>query len=539
MKWGKKGDTHCTWFARMPSPQPPSTHTVGGRISEWALAIIVAVSAVLRLIMCERGGQLFFGDELRYDRGVRLYFEVTRGDWAAVREMMAMPEHALFPWVGAAVTWAQRVLSQGTNFGDWAHHPEYATFTMWIGACVLSLFSTLNVVLVHGLARAAGADREEALWATLLMAVSNTAFYYARHLLPYDCALSAALAALLIGMGSPTETRAALCGILAGLAYHIYNGYWFLPPVVALAVAVHWRGNARVLRLLCALTAGLLLGVGLPLLVGTIAGGAQYWRTMAAFSRTVTQGSFAEGWSLPWAYLWSSEDWLGAAVGACIIAVLVTTWSGRHRLERRISIWMSALGMAYGLLLVTSVVMERFVVYGRTVKPLVPLLCLMGGWAVHRLVAQRRWLKVLAAAALVASGFVHFAPHFTRVFPRDVEVAVLRQFGNPKRTLSVSGSIYIPLALPVTRGDLALVNAQMLYPIRGYIGFPQGQTLFRIGHPLTYGPFQYEGHTPAERAILQTQDISIRLMRLPHPGQVPDDLPFPLRYQNSDRRTGN
>jgi hypothetical protein len=78
----------------------------------------------------------------------------------------------------------------------------------------------------------------------------------------------------------------------------------------------------------------------------------------------------------------------------------------------------------------------------------------------------------------------------------------------------------------------------MIYPVRAFIGFPEGRTLFRIEHPLTYAPFQYEGHSPAERAMLRTQDISMRLISLSHPAQVPDDLPIPLRFQATDRSTG-
>jgi hypothetical protein len=508
------------------------------RFSRWALVAVVAVSAALRIALCEKGGQLFFGDELRYDRAVRLYFAIASGNLHEVRGTLAMPEHALFPWVGALVMAAQHLLAQATPYGDWAHHPEFAGFTMWIGACVLSLFSTFNILLVHSLARVAGADREEALWATLVMAASNTAFYYARHLLPYDCALSFALAAMLVGLKAPSAGRALLCGLLAGCAYHVYNGYWFLPPVVALVFGTHWAGEGRRASLFAMLGTGMTLGLGLPLLVGTLAGGGHYWRTMIAFSRTVTQGSFAEGWSLPWAYFWSSEDCLGIAVVACIGMALFGRWFVVSAVERRVRIWLLATGAAYGLLVLASVVLGRFVVYGRTVKPFVPLLCLLAGWAVCGLIDGRRWLRWVAAASLVACAGAHFAPHFARVFPRDVEITVLRNFGNPKRTLSMSGSIYIPLALPVTRPDLALVNAQMIYPVRGSIGYPEGRTLLRIEHPLTYGPFQFEGHSPAERALLRTQDISIRLISLAHPGNVPDDLPIPLRFQATDRSTG-
>jgi hypothetical protein len=508
------------------------------RRSRWTLAGVVAASAVLRIGLCARGGQYFFGDELRYDRSVQLYFALAAGDANAIRGILAQPDHALFTWLGALVTAVQHLLALATPYGDWSRHPEYAGFTIRLGSCVISLFSALNVLLVHRLARALGADREEALWAALAMAVSNTAFYYARHLLPYDCAISAALLAMLAGMGARSPGRAALCGILAGCAYGLYNGYWFLPPLVLLLLAGAWRGRPRRAVLVSALAAGFALALGAPLAVGALAGGSQYWTTLAAFSRTVTQGLFAEGWSLPWAYLWASEGWRGAALAACVAAAVTWELGRRRPLESRARAWLLLLAAAYGLLVLSSVVMERFVVYGRTVKPLVPLLCLLAGWALRLLIGERRWLKGLVAAALVASGLISFAPHFARVFPRDVEIAVLRELGNPKHSLSVSGSIYIPLGLPVARADLVLVNAQMIYPARAYIGYPEGRTLLRIEHPLTYPPFQFEGHTPRERALLGGEDISIRLIRLADPGRTPDDLPFALRFQNAERPTG-
>lgn len=511
---------------------------VGGRWTRLALAAVLSASAALRLLMCARGGQYFFGDEERYDRAVGLYLAVARGDWHGARAIIAMPEHALFTWVGALATALQNLAAHATPYGDWSHHPEYVGFTMWLGACALSLFSTLNILLVYRLARALRAGREEALWAALLMAASNTAFYYARHLLPYDCAISAALLALAVGLRSPVPWRAGACGALAACAYHLYNGYWYLVPVILAALWRAWREEPARARLAWSLGGGLVLGMGVPLAVGTLAGGGGYWATMQAFSRTVTQGLFAEGWSLPWAYLWESEGLLGAAVAACVAAALLREARAPAGLGVRIRTWLAVLGLGYGLLVLMSSGLGRFVVYARSVKPLVPFLCLAGGWALARLLARRPWLRVAVAAAVIACGAAHLAPHLARVFPREVEIGVLRRWGNPKHSLSVSGSLYIPLAMPVARPDLVLVNAQLLYPVRGYIGFPPGRTLLRVDNPLAYRPFQYEGHTPRERRILRSGDISIRLIELSDPGSVPDDLPVSLRYQNAERPSG-
>ena len=499
---------------------------------------ILLVSLLLRVVLAAQGGQYFFGDEERYDRGIDLYRAIAVGDTHGVAAVVAKPEHALFPWVGALVTAAQHGLAHFTPFGEWSH-PEHTGFTIWIGAAVLSLFSTLNLFLVYRLARKSGADDEEATWALLLMAVSNTSFYYARHLLPYDCALSAGLAALVVGLGTPTLLRATVAGLLTGITYHLYNGYWFLVPVVALVLGLVWRSAPQRGRLIVGLVAGSGLALALPVALGATVGGAAYWTTLRAFSHSVTQGLFAEGWSLPWEYLWHSEGGLGVVVGVAVIAWIALALRQREPLPDRIRGTLIALGVAYGLLVLGSCGLGRFVVYGRTVKPLVPALCLLGGWATRRGVEQFPRGRPLVAAGIFAVGALNFWPHFGRVFPRETEVAVLRAWGNPKRALTVAGSVYIPLTLPVTRPDLALIDAQPLYPVRAPLAAPTGVTLLRLEHPLSYPPFQYEGHSPRERAILRSTDISMRLVRLTTPGDVPDHPPPAVRFGDTDRATGH
>jgi hypothetical protein len=511
---------------------------VSARASRVGLAAILGASAALRFIACCRGGQYFFGDEERYDRSVRLYLALAHGDWRAARAVLAMPEHALFAWVGAAATAIQHLLAQATVFGDWGRHPEGILFTVGLGACVLSLFSTANILLVYRLARSLGGDREEALWAALLMAASNTSFYFSRHLLPYDCAIFAGLLALAVGLRAPVSWRAAASGALAACACLLYNGYWFLPPALASSLLVAWRRQPGRLRLSGLWAAGFALGLGIPLMAGTLAGCSGYWATMAAFGRSATQGLFSEGWSLPWAYLWESEGPIGAAAAACVI-LAVGSELGRGRTPgARLLAWFAALAVGYGLLALSSSGLGLFVVYGRSVKPLVPFLCLAAGWALRLLISGRGWLRAAAAAALAVSGALHIESHLGRVFPREFEISVLRAWGNPKRTLSVSGSLYVPVAMAVERPDLALVNAQFLYPIRGYIGFPPGETILTAENPLSYRPYQYEGFTPRERAILRSNDVSMRLIRLAEPAGVPDDLPVSQRFNPTEKPTG-
>lgn len=495
------------------------------------LAFILLAALGLRLALALQGGQYFWGDEGRHARGLDLYRAVVTVDGAATRAVLAQPEHAAFAWLVGALAPAQQALAAATGHGDWGDEANrYASAPL--GAALLSLASVLVIFLVHRRARAHGATDAEALWAAGLAAASNTLLSFSRHLLPYDTALACWLGALVL---TSREDRRALfaSGLLTGLTYHVYNGYWFLVPAAALWLA-HVRRIFSQRPALTAWLAGAAVGLGGPLLVGTLAGGAAYWRTMGAFAGTVTQGAFAEGWSLPWAYLWHSESWLGLAVVA-----LIAFAARREAPSLRVRTALFTALFIYGALVVASVGLGKFVVYGRSVRPLVPLLCLAGGWALAHLLATRpRALHLAAATGLAGCALVMAAPHLTRVFPREVEQDVLVRLGVPKHALSFSGSIYRALALPVTRPELALVDCQSLYPVRGYVGLPEGAVLFALPHPFTYLPFQYEGHGPAERRRLREHEPAIRLVRLAHPDQVPNHPPAAQLFAPTDRPDG-
>jgi hypothetical protein len=500
------------------------------------LAALLLVSAVLRVALALQGGQFFLADEARYTRGVAIYQALRTGDAAGLREELKWPEHAGFNLLNSAVAALQHALAQLTASGDWTQ-PQNIFATAPLAAAVLGLCSVLNIWLVHRLARAAGAGEAEALWAALLMAASNTLFYYSRHLLPYDSALAAALGALIFALTPAGRPRAAASGALAALTYGLYNGYWFLPPVVFLALLLSQPDGAARRTAGLRWSGGFLGLLALLLLPGTVAGGAFYWRTLFAFSGTVRQGLFAEGWSLPGEYFWHAEGWLGLVVGAGVLFAAVRAVRPGAE-SARLRLWLLLLAAAYLLPVAASVGLKLFVVYARTCRPLVPLLCLPGAWALHTLAARRPRLGPPLVAFIVAGAGAMFVPHFYRVFPRDVEFQVLGQYGLTKHWLSFTGSIYQPLVLPVKRPDLVLVNAQRLYPLRDYRGYPPGAVLFSVAHPLAYRPYQYEAHTPRERALLRGHAPAIQLIRLADPAAVPDDPPAALNFTAADRADG-
>ena len=236
------------------------------------------------------------------------------------------------------------------------------------------------------------------------------------------------------------------------------------------------------------------------------------------------QGVFAEGWSLPGEYLWHAEGALGLAVLLAVLAVLAGA-AGREAPAPRARLWLGLAVLIYALLTACSTLLEKFVLYGRTVRPLAVCGCLLGGYALARLLRDRpRWPPV-AVAVILALAAVNIVPHFRVVFPHEARLAVWSDYGVPKLAASFSGLSPDPTWPAVTRGDLALVNALNLQPLRAPVPDPAGRVLAEWRHPLSLPVYHYEGHTPRERRLLRAQPPAIRLIRLTRPAELPDIPP--------------
>lgn len=488
--------------------------------------MLLATSVVLRVALALQGGQEFIGDEPRYLRGPILLKNLLAGEWDWVRAVVKQPEHAGFTYVVLLVAPFHQALAALGDYGDWSR-TENISASLPLAAAVLGLFSTLNLWLIHRLALHGGASQREAGMAALLAAGSNSLFYYSRHLLPYDSSLTLALSGMIFSVSGTTRTRQLLGGVCAGLTYEIYNGYWFLVPVIGWTLLVSQSGWSARFRAGCVWSVGLLATCGLVALPGVIISGPEYWETALRFSRTATQGLFAEGWSLPWAYLWASESWGGAVLAGVALAVVARDAVLGVR-PRRVLLWVSAAGVIYFLLVLTSVGLEKFVVYARTARALVPFICLLAAYGLERLLSREpRWRPMVVVSVVLMAG-ANFAPSFALTYPRETKQAIWQNFGVPKQALSFRGSFYPSPVKNVTRPDLVLVNAQLIYPLGEPIGYPRGRELWSVSHPQNFVPYQYDGLTPRERALLKEHPLFIKLIQVADPSAVPDNPPLDL-----------
>ena len=453
-----------------------------GRGAAFQLSLILLVSILLRIWLVTSGGQFYWGDESRYEIARDIARTLAHGD--VLYAFSRMGQHPLFGVIGAIPATVERLTHEDPR----------------IPGLFFAAFSAMNIGLIAAVAKRSGATDGTSVTAGALIGLSASMLYYARHLLPYDVAMTFGLAALYIGLGDAGRVRSLACGVVAAFAFLTYTGYWTLGGA-AMVVHVLDAGNAKTaLRRALFGGLGLVATIGVAV-VGSLVVGENLIRALAEFSGQVDQGDFREGWRLPWEYLWHAEHFIVLVWVVAVTWVLVS-WRSRS-VPRLVRVGLIGLAFVYGALVVTSVVTHTFVVYGRLARQMVPFLCLISAAALAdflraRSPSTRVLLGAAVALPLIVQAAFNFATPLRQVFPAEF----LRE---ARRDGQIGAD-----------ADLVILNAKRLYPGPETIALPPRYTvLMHEPHPLQYLPFQYEGFRPAQREALRSADIEMKVLLVP------------------------
>ena len=155
---------------------------------------------------------------------------------------------------------------------------------------------------------------------------------------------------------------------------------------------------------------------------------------------------------------------------------------------------------------------------GRFARQLVPFLCLATAAAARDVTDRRAGaadrMGRRRATVIVAQAALNFSVPLHQWFAPDVEAEVARLYGKSPsltRDVSVVGPEW---ADPVDRSArfVLLNTATFLYPAKDVAPPTEGTVVVRHSHPLQFRPYQYEVYDAAGRTVLQTADISMRLV---------------------------
>ena len=465
-------------------------------IETYAVIAILLASILLRWALVFRGGQYFFSDEQRYQISQEMTELLLRGQaWEAASRLFSAPEHLGYKVIGILPALLEHIIGQ----------------SLVLPAMFFSLFSTLNLYLIFLLSKRVGASAREALFALTFSALSQCLFFYVRHFLPYDVSMTFGLLALYVGLTDRESARRSLvCGALSFLCFVTYNGYWSL---AALAMLVHASRRSETMGNKIQRGVSLGLGLILPLfaLIACAAPlGIDLLEEYTHFAQTITEGNFEEGWSLPFAYFWHTENFL------ILVLVLLALYAVfKRRNYTAVVFWGSCILFLYLCLAVPSVFLHAFVVYGRLVRPIMPFLVLLSANGLMSLAqdvrpAGQRIAPVLVLVVLIRAAW-NFNTTFHVAFPRDFVREVQAQYPDfnfsPKRFAFGAPEV-------CENNGYAMQNAKFFLAAPETTQVIPGEILLSAPHPINFLPYQDEGYTPEQKQTFRKAQLRMVFYKL-------------------------
>ena len=490
------------------------------------LALLMLIAYGLRLLLIVNGGQLYHPDELRYYRSVEAAKHIFNGDYKnAIKTLLKYEFHQ-----GIAVAKLVPAL-----FHRFIHNLNHDDNLLWkdlwhtppqnfrLPALIFALPSVICVGMLYLIQRQAGANNAEALLSAFLLAASQSFFFFAKHLLPYDIAILIGLIAIYAAfrLRSRRYINALFVGWLAFLVFWIYNGYVTLAITIGILYCVLLAADMRdALRRALGMATGTLLFF-LPIVAfNRVFLEENVILQMMTFSETVNHGAFSEGASFPFLYF---RDVEGAMSIVWIVGLALAAWriaSQRPSGDRRRAwLWFACLLSLYLTMSVLSTGLQQFVVYGRVVRSLVPFIAMVCAYAfAPRLLRHGSGVLVTFVVGVGALSIANFVPAITQQYPLEVAWDVYQSYDDVSFETSVETSenpvfSWWDLQPQLPDARYRLFNAANYFPILDIrSNLPEGEVLLEISHPLNYRPWQYEGLTPEMRDLVNRSDFEIWLI---------------------------
>lgn len=374
-------------------------------------------------------------------------------------------------------------------------------------------------------------DKTLSLFALIFYAFVVNSNIYLRHLLPYDTALLFNLISLYITLkNSPKISYILLNGLLAGISFGIYPGYFFFNLIILIIIASKINNIRRFLLLLIPYGA-ILFSVLFIYQYFSMFSTINYANVLRIVSENITQGSFDESLIYGFKYLTSVESVSGIGFLILLCGLLINSIFDIFRKRtgffkiKNITVFAGLIAyLAYAFMGFT---MHKFVFYGRILHALYPFLI----WSAIIYIQSINNFKIrsliiycqLSAILLV---FVFFYINYLHLgYPRDV----LYQYGIQTTAVPFDQhqyegkplwSIPSPAAFNeqtgypyVSRQKIILVNFCYFYPVDDvYNPFRVSQgykQMLSIKHFQSFLPYWFEGFGPKERNILKDRQYKL------------------------------
>ncbi len=487
-------------------------------------------------------GALAWPDEHLYEDSLGALRALGRGDVPGFC-------HALTGWgarPGEAVVRLLPAAAQLAAERLWGW-PPLGPRSLRIPASVNVVTSFLLALAFHAVARRFVGPALAGL-ATVLFALLTSSQVYVRHLSPYDTSLLLAFVSLALAQGAAlvepsgrhADRRLALAGLAGGCGLAVYPAYYPFPVVVAAyllfsadprSVFRFSRASIRRAALFCVAAGSVLLAFEVVARIGH----RSYLGSARRLSRTITLGSFEEGFVYLPRYLLEVEGAAGALLlalaGTWLVLALAKGLDRRGKSLARASAIFLALYLVYGA---QSAWLHDMAFTGRYVRMYVPaLLCCAVAALRHVPPGTARRVVTAALLGTFAITFGLFARDYARLaYPIDVlfaagigledvvpenrvdETEMIPGFNSPRKELTAGTHL---VTLP---GDhrYVLVNLGVFTQeggLRGRYRPPAGaQRIFSAPHFMTFRSSLFEAYPIARRLDLAEHEYAVEVYRL-------------------------
>ena len=473
---------------------------------------ILFFSSILRWVLILKGGQFYFPDENRYgiaqDTIALLLAEKIK---TALLTLLGELAH-----VGFKITALFPAFLEN-KFGT----------TLALPAIFFSFFSILSLLLIWKIALRASGQIRVANYALFIAACSQVLLYYSRHLFPYDEAMFFGLFALYVALkNNVSPSTFYWCGVISFLCLVSYNGYW---PIAGFAMIVNLFYGKREEYWLLKRPAILGLGFFTPLVI--LLGvcfmvGKDFFSDYQVYLQKIVQGSFNEGWSLPFEYFWHAEHLFIVIVGLLAFTALFLFLKQRNKFpfkknaldigendfrinSKYLSVALGGTLFIYLCLIIPSNLTHTFVVYARTARQLMPFLALSAAYGLYYLRSWKfggRWLANTVIVVLFVQAAWNYRLEYNIVYPRQFLQEIQERYPDFKVSSKMM-RFYAPLVCQ--NSGLLVVNFHYIYDWSQPLPSVRGDVLGRTPHPINFLPYQYDGYTPEQRQAILKENFEM------------------------------
>jgi hypothetical protein len=493
-------------------------------------AVLIAVTAVYRLTLLDRGATAFV-DETLYFTSVAALQSLTAGDvHGAVKAVATARGRHGATLVQLPVAVLQAIPA---HFGIPASNLQ----SLLIPAICNVLVTLATLYFFFHICVEVCGDAWAALIGTAVYALLVNTNLYVRHMLPYDWALCVGLGAVWLAVTRPRTARLPVwTGLLTGAMVTIYTGYYLFAAVLGVAFVLQawWSGGWRQAVRFAGLFAAAAATVIAAMEVIFRSGGLSFVGGLLAQSRDIVFLSADDGWMFLPGYLLQVERLSGVALLAGMVAFLWRAALRARRLALRpidFLILPAVAGWAWQSL--SSAQLHTIPLYGRLLHPWMPFLAL--ALADSMAAAERPRLRDVSRAVVVMAGVVSWVlsarAYHRLAYPPDVLYALridtTRVPENHKLCELYPGTSYAspgPLdretRYPYTdagNNDI-LVNfcqalPQVPRPIVPAVINEPTTLLYDGPHWMTFPAYAFEGLAPPDRAAMMENGYRVRVFR--------------------------